>query len=575
MRKAVGEVSPWTPRACLALVMVLTPACGGAVGDSMGASGGPRGGSGGRGSADRGDAVGGAGGEGASAAVPPPAALTRRLTREQYACTVEDVLGVRLSDMQLAKLPAEPLLDGFSGLSANLTVFEAHAQGYLELAESIAAGIGRFDAFAKTYATCTEAKPGCQESYVKGLGRRLFRRPLDARERGVFVGLFQKVNDLGGDFLTGARAVLEAMLQAPQFLYRLERETGEESNDGQRIVGGFEMASRLSYLMWSSAPDETLLAAAEAGELDGLAGIEDQAARLLGDATKAMRSSARFVRDTLKLETLADPGTQREGLTESLRQELTESAVAFYQDHLWKEARPLAELFVSRKLFLSPTMAAWYGLEPTSSRIAEYTSDEAGAIGWLTQPGAMAGTADRDVGGMVMRGLFMEHNIFCGEPTPPPPADIDLEGNKVHLGKASERAYSEDRLARTSCKGCHARFEPLAYGFERFNGLGRYVMRDGEGNDLREDGWIPASQLDAEDDVPYANVEAYMSLLAKSPRVQRCLTRRHIEYALGEILDASHEKLVDDVHERFAGGTYLDMMRAIVAQPSFRTLSTP
>lgn len=517
----------------------------------------------------------GSGGQaGNSDNVLPPLALARRLTREQYAFVVKDVLGVSLDPKQLEALPAEPLLDGFSGLAANLTVFSAHAQGYWDLADVVVRGISNFDGLVAKHTTCTKTTDACRQAFVSALGRRLFRRPLDAREIEVFSTLFAKLNDLGESFSAGAQAVLSAMLQAPSFLYRMER-TGPTP---QAPASGHEIANRLSFLLWSSAPNDALLDAADSGALNDGDGIVAFASEMLLDE-KARRSSERFARDFLRLDTLLDPGVQREGLTEGLRAELASAAVAFYQDHVWQRKQPLKTLFTSGASFLSPTMAAWYGLTPNGTGIKAYElTNTVGAAGWLSQPGAMAGTADRDAGGMVARGLYMERNVFCGEPTPPPPADIDLEANSTHLGDASERAYSEDRLSRPSCGACHARFEPLAYAFERFDGLGRHRTKDKNGNELRQDGWIPEDFDEAKP--AYNNLEAYGDLLENNANVQRCLTQKQLEFALGESLGGGEGSIeaafVNDIHKRFAmsEGRYSDFVMAFIAHPAFRAQAT-
>ncbi len=355
-------------------VIALTPACSGQLaGDEGDASTPGRGGSSGQ------DVGGSAGGQaGAITAGLPPFALARRLTREQYAYVVKDVLGVSLDPGQLEVLPAEPLLDGWSGLAANLTVFSAHAEGYFQLADAIARGISNFDAFVAKQTSCTKITDACRQAFVKTLGRRLFRRPLEARELEIFSALFAKVNGLGVDFAGAAQAVLSAMLQSPQFLYRIER----EDQTPQAPASGYEIASRLSFLLWSSAPSDDLLDAAGKGALNEGDALIALASKMLLD-DKARRASERFARDFLCLDTLLDPGVERVGLTAGLRHDLANAAVAFYQDHVWQQKQPLQNLFTSRKSFFTPAMAGWYGLTPSGTGIAAYEMKNASASVWV------------------------------------------------------------------------------------------------------------------------------------------------------------------------------------------------
>ena len=148
-----------------------------------------------------------------------------------------------------------------------------------------------------------------------------------------------------------------------------------------------------------------------------------------------------------------------------------------------------------------------------------------------------------------------------------------MAGNLSHLGDVSERAYSDDRRSRKTCNDCHGRFDPLAYGFERFDGIGRYREVDEHGNQLRMDGWV--TETAAGKERHYDDVEQYMQILGESEAVQMCVTKKHLELFLGRptiwLIDGP---VIEEIHEQYVDGgqTYAALVTAIVEHPEFATI---
>jgi hypothetical protein len=375
-----------------------------------------------------------------------------------------------------------------------------------------------------------------------------------------FVLLFDAAESEALSFGDGVSLVVEAMLQSPQFLYLLEDEVADAE---VRKVVGYEMASRLSYLVWQSAPDEALYQAATTGALDTRDGVLAEVDRMLGEAN-APRASSRFVRDWFALDSLRDAA--REDLTLDMARQLLDAAVETYQGHI-ADGLPLADVLDSDSAYLPGFAADWYGLAPQGSGIARYDlSGVAERRGILTHPAPMTTISDRDIGGLVARGLFVLEHLLCRHPMSPPP-DLNLSDFTSHLGPgATERDYSADRLANDACGSCHAQFDPLAYAFERFDGIGRYALKDDSGNDLRSDGELEG--------IPFETVGEYVSLLSEHDDVQRCVTQKHLMFALGARGEELGEE-VDQVHQLFleGGATYQAMIRAIVGHDVYRIVT--
>jgi hypothetical protein len=398
---------------------------------------------------------------------------------------------------------------------------------------------------------------------VREAGYALFRRPLVTREEVAFTALYQAVLDEEVTDREAQTAVVEAMLQSPQFLYLLEVERADFV--GLRAVGGHEMASRLSYLLWASAPDAALYEAAERGELDEPAGILRQVDRLLEDDAKVARVYERFILDWARMESIPDEDGRRD--------ELLASAAAFYVDHL-SEGQSLFELLTTERALLTPALAEGLGLTPAGDGIRAYDlSAAAGRVGILAQPGVVAGMTNADGGAIVARGLFLQAQLFCGT-LPDPPASLQDSIDAFVAAQppdASERAIADARLERGECASCHAHFDPLAYGLSQLDYRGRFLTEDEHGNTLRTDGWVPESLADGEA-VAYGTLDEYVAALATNARVRQCLTKRHVEHAIGSRLDAEHASSIAELTTSLeaTGGSHAALVRTLVVHDLFR-----
>jgi len=266
--------------------------------------------------------------------------LVRRLTRDELRYTLGDTFGIDVSEADVDEVPADRPLEGFVNVATSQTVLPDHVRAYWNLGEDFVTRLD-WDTLLATHAACTDSTTQCQSGFVESLGSKLFRAPLSAEASEAFSGLFAAVlNEEGSTFQMGASAVVQAMLQSPQFLYRIECETAESTdlNPGdERLVRGREMATRLSYLAWASAPDDELFRAADAGELDTIEGITTQLARLLTDVERAKRVTGRYIRDWGRLAALPDDG--------GLKAQLIDSLIGTYNHMLWMQLQDHSTLY--------------------------------------------------------------------------------------------------------------------------------------------------------------------------------------------------------------------------------------
>jgi hypothetical protein len=250
--------------------------------------------------------------------------------------------------------------------------------------------------------------------------------------------------------------------------------------------------------------------------------------------------------------------------------------LAFFEEISWKQKRPLADLLNARVTFVTPRLAQHYGLPVDANKskadelIRVDLSSTPGRGGLLTHGSIL--TVGGDDASTVTRGLFVMQELLRGVVRDPPP-DVDTTKVPAKPG-LSKRAIAETRIGNKSCTGCHSKFEPLAFGLEKFDGLGAYHATDEHGNKLRDDGYIlfPGEERS----VTYQSATEFMDLLAKSDRVRESLTWKITQFSLGRPLGADDAPTVAQIHRtaREAGGTYVNLMTAIVLSDLIQTART-
>jgi hypothetical protein len=481
---------------------------------------------------------------------------------------VQAVVGVDVRAEAEAQLPPELRADGFTNTSSGLITTLGHIESYERLAELAVSKIPDLPTFVGAYTSCTDFEPSCEEQYVTNLGRLAFRRPVADNEVAWLTEVFRAAQQEGDSFEVGAGLVLEAMLQSPAFLYRLEDET---TGNQVRELDGWEMATRLSYLVWAGPPDETLLDAAASDTLASDDEIAAQVDRMLADP-RARQASLRFVGDWLhlsRLEHLSRDAERFPDWSTEIGHAMREETRAFFESVAWDQDRPLVELFNAQQAWLTPELAAYYGLTPGDAGLQEYDTTDIVERGGLLTQGSLL-TVGGDEASMVARGLFVLETILCGDLASPPPG-VDTTPPEVEPGK-TQRFYSEERTANESCAGCHRQMEPLSWGLERYLADGTWATEDELGNELREDGYLRFP--DDPDDYPYQTAREMMDLLAGSDRIRECMAMKGSQFAIGRPLQTSDQCSMDLVQTTFAEspGTWRDLMVSIALSPGFRSI---
>lgn len=485
----------------------------------------------------------------------------RRLTVNEYIRSVKVAVGVEIDSQATRLLPADVRADGFSNTAYNLSVDLSHVQAYNDLARQIVQQIP-IRSFAKRFGGKARLTDDMR-ALIEKMGRWILRGPLEKHEVDLYRGISTTIAAAGGDYDTAVAATIEAMLQSPRFLYRMESQDAEGETDW---VDDYELASRLSFLVWGCPPDEPLMNASSDGSLAKSKTVSKQVQRMLSDK-RAIDRSRDFISQWLNLghvKTLQPDGSRFHGWNEKLASDMQTETLEFFDEVIWRQKRPLTDLLHAEVTFLTPELATHYGIKPDGEGWRRYDLSENPERGGLLTQGSVL-TIGGDDASMVTRGLFVLNQLLRGVVNDPPPC-VDTTPVPTSAG-LSQRAIATERVENESCGGCHSRFEPLAFGLERYDGLGAYNKIDEHGNELREDGEIlvPGTAKPFK----YKNSRQLTKMLASSDRVSESLVWKLTQFAVGRPLTARDASVVRGIHQRsqVQGGTYQSVMKEIALSP--------
>ena len=501
----------------------------------------------------------------------------RRLTVPEYIQTVHSTLGIDIAEDARKILPQDVRADGFSNTAYNLNVDLKHVDAYARLAQII---VDRMDVvkFAAQFSKSQKFTDKDMGKLISKMGKWILRGPVEEHEIIAYRGISTTVASTSGSFEEAVSYILEAMLQSPRFIYRIEDQRG----DGTVLpVSEYELASRMSYIVWGSSPDQELIRAADEGELYELDQVRAQVRRMLDDP-RAVEHSLRFITEWLNLSRLGNLRPDPEkfpGWEAQIADDMRKETLAFFHDVVWKQNRPLSDLLNAQLTYVTPRLAAHYGMparddserKGDGAELMRYDLAAVPGRGGLFTHGSVL-TVGGDEASTVTRGLFVMRELLRGVVKDPPPC-VDTRPIATKPG-LTKRAIALERIGNAACGGCHSKFEPLAFGLEKFDGLGTYHEKDEHGNDLRDDGEIlfPGEA----ESVSYKSSAELMDLLAGSQRVRQSITWKLTQFALGRPLVAADAASVAAIHKasQDEGGTYRSLITAIVTSDLVRMART-
>lgn len=492
-----------------------------------------------------------------------------RLTREEYSETIRWIFGLDLSRDIKKHLPADLRADGFNNTAYNLKVSLKHIQAYHKIADLVVEKL-KITSFVRPFEKCNDLEDKCMNKVIQNMGKWILRRPLEKKEVASYLGITTSVSAAGGQYTDAVKALIKAMILSPQFIYRIEQQPshGETWN-----LEPYELASRLSYMLWGGPPDRDLLKAAETGKLENRQEMIKQCQRMLKHP-RAIQKSLSFIDQWLHLSRLEhlNPDPQKfPNWNKELARDMKNETLAFFKDLIWEQNRPVSDLLNAQFSYLTPELASHYGFDVKHQGMRKVDLKNRPERGGLLTHGSVL-TLGGDEASMVTRGLFVMNELLRGVVNDPP-ADVDTTPVPAKPG-LSNRSISENRIKDRACGGCHGKFEPLAFALEKYNGLGAYQEKDHHGNKLREDGMVHIPG--AKHPNLFKNSAELMKILASSPRVKKSITSKIVQYAMGRPLISSDARHLEKIYKQSEAGnwTYKSILLALVSSDLVRKIST-
>lgn len=492
---------------------------------------------------------------------PGPAPL-HPLTRFQYDNAVRDLLG---DVSQPARVfPPENEVDGYRTYASANVANPLLVESYMTAAETVATR-----AVAERLAEVAPCAAGqdekeCGHAFVAAFTARAFRRPATAAELAPLQLLFD--SGLAQGYGKGVELVLQAVLQAPQFLYRVDGLKAATEESGAIALGGYELAGRLSFALWGSVPDAALLAAADAGQLVTAADVEREARRLLEDerARDIVRDFSEQWLGLSRLDGAARDGTEIEPtvLSASLRQSLDQ----YLSDSYFGPHGTFEKLFSSPSVWVDDTLSPLYGAAAPGGVFEPQTMPDPRA-GLLTQPGMMALLSHSNQSAPITRGVFVRERILC-QVVPAPPPNLNAVAPDPDPS-ATTRERFRQHTEQAACATCHQLIDGIGFGFERYDQLGRYRAIE-NGLDVDESGEV-VGVLEERLNGPFVGAVELSERIAGSQQARDCLATNWYRYTFGRQEQVEDSCSLAQVRERFrsSDGNLKELLVALTQTDAF------
>ncbi|MEE2830567.1 MAG: DUF1592 domain-containing protein [Myxococcota bacterium] len=490
----------------------------------------------------------------------------RRLTEAQYVNSVRDLLGSEV----FVPLGLEPddRLRGFLNVGASSASVSPRGVERFEQAAYILAEQAMEPGLREALLPCDPFSVGeadCAEAFLRSFGRRAWRRPLSESELSSLLGIAAESTTVLGDFYDGLEFAVAALLQSPNFLYRVELGGADPDGVWPARFDDWELASRLSFLVWNTTPDDALLDAAEAGELSTEEGLAQQVDRLL-DSPRVRAGMSAWFTDQMQLSDLdslyKDPLVVLH-MSDTLGVSAREETLRFFEHHAFDEEGDLRDLLVSRTTFLNREMAALYEVQaPDREGFGQVELPvDSPRRGLLGQASFLALHSHPVSTSPTLRGLFVREVLLC-QPMEPPLADIDTSIPPVTEEARTLRERVTRHLNDGGCAGCHEKMDYIGLGLENFDGIGRHRVTDNGGT-------IDASgELDG---IAFADPQQLALTLRNHEALAPCLVTSFVRYANGYGEEAGQEAALAWLNDEadMDGYRLRSLIRSYVTSPLF------
>ncbi len=503
-------------------------------------------------------------------AVSRPGRVTmRRLNKIEYNNTIRDLTGL---DLKLADdFPSDDVGNGFDNIGDVLSLPPILMEKYLNAAIQVASEVSKNEASLKTVFPNQPKDPKNIEEVVEvakanasDFAKRAFRRPLESEESERLFGLMRSVWEAIASKEEITQATITAVLASPHFLYRVEDDAPADFVDGVRPLNDYELASRLSYFLWSSMPDKRLFELADNKQLHTEEQLSAEAERMLADP-KAKALVDNFAGQWLQLrdlEALSPDPAKFAAFDAKLRQSMRRETELLFTN-IMHENRSILELLSADYSFVDERLAKHYGIEGISGEAFSKVDLKGKRRGVLMHGSILLLTSNPTRTSPVKRGKWVLENLLAEPPPPPPPNVPELGAAGVTLGTL--RQQMEQHRADPNCAVCHVKMDAVGFGLENFDAIGSW--RDADGREkIDPSGVLPGGRtFEGPLDLVQILVED------KKAEFSRCMTMKMLTYALGRGLGVADRCTVSSIVNKLAEDEYrfATLIKSIVTSQPF------
>jgi hypothetical protein len=536
-----GKIQGWAKAELLRAVLgaaVLVGCTGQVGGGSVGTRPGsvPNGTPPGAGGAGSITAPGGAGYAGTAAvgapATDPGRVTMHRLNLAEYDNTVRDLLGTKTHPSVDFNFPADDRGSDFDNTADVLTVSPLHLSSYNSAATALVAAALADTTERAHLLTCDLTAGGatCARSALEAFVPRAWRREAASTEIDNLMTLVTLATSKGDTVEAGLQLALRAALLSPSFIYRPEIDPAPTSLTPHPL-SDYELASRMSYFLWSSMPDDSLFAAAKAGNLHVAANLTSQVSRMLADP-KAQALVDNFAGQWLFIRLVDDAApdpTLFPAFNASLGSAFKQETQLLFHEFAFN-GLPADQLLTANFTFVNDQLAKFYGMPAVGSTQMQRVdlSNNPQRRGLLSQAGLLLVNSHADRTSPVRRGKYVLSELLCTD-IPPPPPSVNTKIVADTTGAKTLRQVLEAHIVDPSCASCHKLMDPIGFGMENYDAIGTYRTTDNS-QPINASGTLPSAET-------FTGVVQLAPLIAKNPAFPPCLASKLYTYALGRGVD--------------------------------------
>lgn len=499
----------------------------------------------------------------------PGRVTMRRLNRTEYNNTVRDLTGL---DLKLANdFPSDDVGNGFDNIGDVLSLPPILMEKYLQAAKQIAVEVIKSSDATKVVFPQQPVDPNNLDEAVEvaranahNFARRAFRRPLDEDESDRLVDLMRAAWDANATKEEIMQTMITAVLASPHFIYRVEDDEPQDFVDGIRRLNDFELASRLSYFLWSSMPDSRLFELARDGKLHTESQLSAEVDRMLAEP-KSKALVENFAGQWLQLrdlEALSPDPVKFAAFDAQLRRSMRRETELLFT-RILNENRSILELLSADYTYVDERLAKHYGIESVSGDKFQKVDLQGKRRGVLMHGSILLLTSNPTRTSPVKRGKWVLENLLAEPPPPPPPNVPELAAAGETLGTL--RQQMEQHRANPNCAVCHAKMDAVGFGLENFDAIGSWRIADGR-EPIDPSGVLPGGRsFDGPLDLVQILVED------KKTEFSRCLSLKMLTYALGRGLGVADRCTVSSIVNHLADDNYrfATLIKSIVTSTPF------